>query len=362
LFYLKNFHPSSFGLQLDLHPDSAEASDIAGDDAVALRLARGALYPPPPARCRARRGSTTPVPEKADKPRARQTAVHLRAQLRSMMKRPTGCVPATQGGVMDRAADPAGDRGIWGPRLLPRIFRRLAGQPVCRVNGAEKAGLFLTLLRNHPALLDASTLSDTREVERPVFASPERSLRITADCLRQAAVTDGHYVPSPDRIFVPSSRMPRLVTRLEWYSRTVVQYSTNDRLSFLRPQQRVWPSSHKRTVRALVATLGLAADCPTSWFTGRASSIAIYAHSKCDAAPRSLRARSHAASMKTLAMSLVRWAELRRSSNRATTASASRCCSPTSSASCGSVAFGYAARAAHKTSSRLQRSLRTCAG
>ena len=50
------------------------------------------------------------------------------------------------------------------------------------------------------------------------------------------------------------------------------------------------------------------------------------------------------------------------SSNRAVTASASRCCSPISSASCGSAGCGCAAHAAHKLSSRSPRSRRTYAG
>jgi hypothetical protein len=40
--------------------------------------------------------------------------------------------------------------------LLPRIFRRPAGQLVCRADAAGHVALFLTVLRNAPELLDAS--------------------------------------------------------------------------------------------------------------------------------------------------------------------------------------------------------------
>ena len=73
-------------------------------------------------------------------------------------------------------------------------------------------------------------------------------------------------------------------------------------------------------------------------------------------------AGSCATSTRTPATWLERWPRRRPSSNPAATASASRCCSPISSASSGSAASACAARAEHKTSSRSQPSPRTCAG
>ena len=49
--------------------------------------------------------------------------------------------------------------------------------------------------------------------------------------------------------FVPTRRMPQFVRRPVRYSRRVAQCSTNHRLSFLRPQQRVLRDSRKRTAR-----------------------------------------------------------------------------------------------------------------
>jgi len=72
-------------------------------------------------------------------------------------------------------------------------------------------------------------------------------------------------------------------------------------------------------------------------------------------------AGSCATSTRTPATWLERWLRRRPSSNPAATASASRCCSPISSAFSGSAASACAARAGHKTSSRLRRSLRTYA-
>src|SRR5471030_25160 len=63
-------------------------------------------------------------------------------------------------------------------------------------------------------------------------------------------------------------------------------------------------------------------------------------------------AKSRAASTRALAMLPVHWPALKRSSNRAAIANASRCCSPTSSAFSSSVAFGFVAREARRTSSR----------
>jgi transposase len=60
--------------------------------------------------------------------------------------------------------------------------------------------------------------------------------------------------------------------------------------------------------------------------TGRASSIAMCVRSRCDAALRSRRARSPAASTRMLATWRVHSARPRPSSNLAATASASRCC------------------------------------
>jgi hypothetical protein len=45
--------------------------------------------------------------------------------------------------------------------LLPRIFRRPAGQLVCRADATEHAAFFLTVLRNAPELLDASKVGAT---------------------------------------------------------------------------------------------------------------------------------------------------------------------------------------------------------
>jgi hypothetical protein len=73
-------------------------------------------------------------------------------------------------------------------------------------------------------------------------------------------------------------------------------------------------------------------------------------------------AKSRAASTKTLAMPLVRSLTLTLSSNHAAIANASRCCSLTSSASCGWVASGYAALVARKTNSRSLQLHRTCDG
>ena len=67
-------------------------------------------------------------------------------------------------------------------------------------------------------------------------------------------------------------------------------------------------------------------------------------------------------STKTLETWLERWPKRKRSSNPAAIASASRCCSLTSSASSGSAVFVCAAHARHRTSSRSQPSPRTCAG
>jgi hypothetical protein len=57
-----------------------------------------------------------------------------------------------------------------GAPLLPRIFRRPAGQLVCRVDVAEHAGLFLTVLRNAPELMDASKVGSAGTTEgKPGF-------------------------------------------------------------------------------------------------------------------------------------------------------------------------------------------------
>ena len=84
------------------------------------------------------------------------------------------------------------------------------------------------------------------------------------------------------------------------------------------------------------------------------------ARSNPSAAPTCPRRRSCATSTRTPATWLERSPRPRPSSNRAATASASRCCSPTSSASSGSAGSDCAAPAAHKTSSRSPRSRRTC--
>ncbi len=57
-----------------------------------------------------------------------------------------------------------------GEVLLPRIFRRPAGQLVCRAAAVEHAAFFLTALRNAPELLDASKLAAaTMAHDRPGF-------------------------------------------------------------------------------------------------------------------------------------------------------------------------------------------------
>src|SRR3974390_801251 len=86
------------------------------------------------------------------------------------------------------------------------------------------------------------------------------------------------------------------------------------------------------------------------------------ARSRCDAVQRPLSAGSRAASMKRHAMSPALWPRLKRSNNRAAKESALKCCSPISSASSSLVAFGFVARAAHRTSSRSRLSRRTYAG
>ena len=85
-----------------------------------------------------------------------------------------------------------------GAPLLPRIFRRLAGQLICRVNVAEHAGLFLTVLRNAPKLMDASKVGSVGTTEgKPGFhqrynmdmAAYDRALtKIGLNC-REAAWT-----------------------------------------------------------------------------------------------------------------------------------------------------------------------------
>jgi hypothetical protein len=57
-----------------------------------------------------------------------------------------------------------------GEALLPRMFRRPAGQLVCRVNSIEHAAFFLTALRNTPELLDASKVGAAGTThDRPGF-------------------------------------------------------------------------------------------------------------------------------------------------------------------------------------------------
>lgn len=57
-----------------------------------------------------------------------------------------------------------------GDVLLPRIFRRPAGQLVCRADASEHVAFFLTALRNAPELLDASKVGAAGSAqERPGF-------------------------------------------------------------------------------------------------------------------------------------------------------------------------------------------------
>jgi len=57
-----------------------------------------------------------------------------------------------------------------GEALLPRMFRRRAGQLVCRANAVEHAAFFLTALRNAPELLDSSKVGAAGTVhDRPAF-------------------------------------------------------------------------------------------------------------------------------------------------------------------------------------------------
>jgi hypothetical protein len=85
------------------------------------------------------------------------------------------------------------------------------------------------------------------------------------------------------------------------------------------------PQGASRAVKKYQATLDDAAFGAASNVTPKFVSPSDPA-AQC--APRSRRARFRGASMKTLAMSLVRSARSRPSSNRAATASASKCCSP----------------------------------
>ena len=80
--------------------------------------------------------------------------------------------------------------------------------------------------------------------------------------------------------------------------------------------------------------------------------IVALARSRQGAARRHPSAKSRAASTRPLAMLPGRWPALKRSSDRAAIANGSRCCSPISNAFSSSVAFGFVARAAHRTSSR----------
>jgi hypothetical protein len=57
-----------------------------------------------------------------------------------------------------------------GEALLPRMFRRPAGQLVCRADAVEHAAFFLTVLRNAPELLDASNVGAAGTAhDRPGF-------------------------------------------------------------------------------------------------------------------------------------------------------------------------------------------------
>jgi transposase len=73
-------------------------------------------------------------------------------------------------------------------------------------------------------------------------------------------------------------------------------------------------------------------------------------------------AESHAASMREPVTLPGRWPRLKRSSNHAAIANASRCCLPISSAFSSWVVFGCGARTGRRTSSRSRPSPRTCAG
>jgi hypothetical protein len=100
----------------------------------------------------------------------------------------------------------------------------------------------------------------------------------------------------------------------------------------------------------------------TSRSTEPANPIAMRAPSRRDAVRRSRRARSCAASMRRPATWRVQLPRPRPSSDHAVSANASRCCSPTSSASCDSADCDCADRAEPSSSSRSPPSLRTCAG
>jgi len=57
-----------------------------------------------------------------------------------------------------------------GEALLPRMFRRPAGQLVCRADAVEHAAFFMTALRNAPELLDASKVGAAGTAhDRPGF-------------------------------------------------------------------------------------------------------------------------------------------------------------------------------------------------
>jgi len=57
-----------------------------------------------------------------------------------------------------------------GPPLLPRIFRRKAGQLVCRVNANEHAAMFMTILRNAPELTETIKVGASAKVNgQPEF-------------------------------------------------------------------------------------------------------------------------------------------------------------------------------------------------
>ena len=67
-----------------------------------------------------------------------------------------------------------------GEAWLPRIFRRPAGQLVCRADAAEHAAFFLTVLRNAPELLDISKVGAAGMAQSPSWIPsgvPDRHVR-----------------------------------------------------------------------------------------------------------------------------------------------------------------------------------------
>jgi hypothetical protein len=83
---------------------------------------------------------TTPLIWKVDSYALGETATHARPPKTGLWIEPLIRPETAQAGEV----------------LLPRIFRRPAGQLVCRASTAEDAAFVLTVLRNAPELLDAS--------------------------------------------------------------------------------------------------------------------------------------------------------------------------------------------------------------